>query len=116
MGCCCYLLFFFGFFRSGEITVPSTTSFQQRVHLAWGDVSVDNAHTPTSLRIKLKKSKTDQLRNGVDVYVGRINSPLCPVAAGLDYMAVHGPDPGPFFRFTNGSHSQNLSLHNMYSM
>ena len=39
----------------------------------------------------------------MDVYVGRINSPLCPVGAGLDYMAVRGPDPGPFFRFANGS-------------
>ena len=68
---------FFGFFRSGEITVSSTTS---RVHRAWGNVSVDDAHTPTSLRIKLRKSETDQLGNSVDVYVGRIDSPLCPVS------------------------------------
>ena len=51
---------------------------------------MDDAHTPTSLRIKLKKSKTDQLGYAVDVYVGRIDSLLCPVGAGLDYMVAIG--------------------------
>ena len=46
-----------------------------------GDVSVGNTHFPTSLRLRLRKSKTDQLGNGVDVYVGRTDSPLCLVGA-----------------------------------
>ena len=62
----------FGFFRAGEITVPSISSFNPSVHLAWGDVSIDNRYSPTALRISLKKSKTDQLGNGVYVYVGKI--------------------------------------------
>jgi len=33
------------------------------------------------------------------VYVGKKDTQLCPVGAGLDYMAM---DPGPFFRFLNG--------------
>ena len=94
---------FFGFFRSGEITVPSTSSFNPSIHLAWGDVSVDNPHSPTTLKLRLKKSKTNQLGNGVDVYVGRTDSPLCPVGAGLDYMVARGSDPGPFFKFSDGS-------------
>ena len=65
-------------------------------------MSVDNRHSPTALRISLKKSKTDQLGNGVDVYVGKVDSPLCPVGAGLDYMATRGSNSGPFFRFSNG--------------
>ena len=97
------IICFFGFFRSGEITVPSTTSFNPKIHLAWGDVSVDDTNSPTTLRIRLKTSKTDQLGNGVDVYVGRTDSPLCPVGAGLDYMAARGFEPGPFFRFSDGS-------------
>lgn len=28
---------FFGFFRSGEITVPSAAAFNTAIHLAWGD-------------------------------------------------------------------------------
>ena len=67
-------------------------------------MSVDNRHSPIVLRISLKKSKTDQLGNGVDVYVGKVYSPLCicPVGAGLDYMATRGLNSGPFFRFSNG--------------
>ena len=37
------------FFHSGEITIPSITSFQPNVHLACGDISADDAHTPTSI-------------------------------------------------------------------
>ena len=66
--------------------MPSISSFNPNVSLAWGDVSVDDKHSPTALRNSLKKSKTDQLGNGVDVYVRRIDSPLYPVGAGSDYI------------------------------
>ena len=39
-------LCFFGFFRSGELTVPSATAFDERFHLAWGDVAVDDSNPP----------------------------------------------------------------------
>ena len=93
---------FFGFFRSGEITIPSVNSFDPSRHLAWGDVSLDSVLEPTTLKIHLKKSKTDQLKKGVDVYIGKTNCPLCPVGAGVDYMSIRGSDPGPFFKFSNG--------------
>ena len=63
---------FFGFFHSGEITVPSLNSFDPSSHLAWGDVSLDNVLDPTMLKVHLRKSKTDQLKKGVDVYIGKI--------------------------------------------
>ena len=93
---------FFGFFRSGEITVPSVSSFDPSSHLAWGDMSLDNVLEPTTLKIHLKRSKTDQLKKGVDVYIGRTGCSLCPVGAGVDYMSIRGSDPGPFFKFING--------------
>jgi len=93
---------FFGFFCSGEITVPPIKSFNSAIHLSWGDVLMDNLSSPTLLRIKLRRSKTDQLGEGVYMYVGKTDSPLCPVGAGLDYMAALGWNPGPFFKFTNG--------------
>jgi len=58
-------LCFFGFFRSGEITVPSLTSFVTSKHLAWGDIAVDNVDNPQTIKMHLKKSKTDQLGKGV---------------------------------------------------
>ena len=96
------VLCFFGFFRSGEITVPSQNSFDSRKHLSWGDIAVDNQLHPTMLKVKLKQSKTDQFGKGVEVYVGRTSCPLCPVAGVLAYMASRGSQEGAFFKFKNG--------------
>ena len=35
-------LSFFGFFRSGEITIPTLVAFNSSIHLSWGDVAVDS--------------------------------------------------------------------------
>ena len=90
-------LCFYGFFRAGEITIPSTTAFDARVHLAWGDVAVDDATPPSSIRVHLKRSKCDQLGKGVDVFVGKSGDRSCPVAATLLYVRIRGPAVGPFF-------------------
>ena len=90
-------LCFFGFFRSGEITVPTTDTFDPGAHLTFQDVQVDDRRRPQALRIRLKSSKTDPFRVGVDVYVGHTQDELCPVAAVLSYMVARGAGPGPFF-------------------
>ena len=96
-------LCFFGFFRSGEITVPSQAAFNSSQHLAWGDIAVDNRSCPTLLKVHQKRSKCDQLGKGVDVFIGRTDDLLCPVAAVLAYMANRGATDGPFFIHTNGT-------------
>jgi hypothetical protein len=93
---------FFGFFRAGEITVPTQTSFNPARHLSWGDVAVDNKVSPRVLRVVLKYSKTDQLGKGVEVYLGKTGCTLCLVAATAAYMAIRGDQPRQFFRFRNG--------------
>ena len=97
------VLCFFGFFRSGEITVPNAEGFNPTTHLAWGDVAVDSAQSPSLLKIRLKRSKTDQLGQGVDIYVGKTGCPLCPVTAVTAYMVQRGTGGGPFFQFANGA-------------
>ena len=94
---------FFGFFRVGEIMVPSAHSFSSTRHLSWGDVSVDSIAQPTLLKIHLRFSKCDQFGKGVDVFMGRTTNKLCPVSACLAYIAIRGSAPGPFFCFKNGS-------------
>jgi len=96
-------LCFFGFFRSGEITIPSLTSFDTSKHLAWGDIAVDNLDDPQTIKVHLKKSKTDQLGKGVDVYIGKTGCFLCPVAAMMYYLSVRGVQAGPFFVLKNGN-------------
>lgn len=44
--------------------------FDPAKHLSWGDLAADNTEAPTVLRVRLKQSKTDQLRQGVEVFVG----------------------------------------------
>lgn len=92
---------FFGFFRAGEITVPGASTFDARVHLAWGDVSV--SEDGRMLRILLKRSKTDQFMRGTEVFIGATDDDVCPVSAIRDYVARRGTSLGPFFRSTQGS-------------
>lgn len=96
-------LCFFGFFRSGEITVPSREAFDARVHLGWGDVAIDNRTNPQMVKVHLRRSKTDQFGSGVDVVIGKTQDSLCPVAAVCAFMAQRGTSPGPFFVFPDGT-------------
>lgn len=94
-------LCFFGFLRSGELTVPSESGYDAGAHLGVQDVSVDDLSDPQVLQIRLKASKTDPFRVGVNVFVGRTKCKLCPVAAVLSYMTKRGQSPGPLFWFSN---------------
>ena len=84
--CTCY----FGFLRSGEITVPSHAQYKNGAHLSAGDVTVDRANNPSIVRVHIKASKTGPFRKGVFVFVGRTDNRLCPVAAITAYMALRG--------------------------
>lgn len=64
-------LCFFGFFRSGELTVPSAQGFDPTIHLSWGDVAVDNPTNPTAIRVLLKRSG---IEDSVIRTLGRWNS------------------------------------------
>ena len=39
---------------------------------------------------------------GINIFIGKTDNSLCPVAAALSYMVERGVDPGPFFRFQDG--------------
>ena len=81
---------FFGFCRLGEL------------HLAWGDMAVDNPQTASMVRYHLKQSKTDQAGQGVDIMLVRTGLDLRPVTAVLSYEAARGGPAGPFFLMTAG--------------
>jgi hypothetical protein len=62
---------FFGFCRPGEITAPSHAAFDPNVHLLFEDLSVDDPGNPQLITLRIKQSKTDQLRNGADITLAR---------------------------------------------
>ena len=93
---------FFGFFHSGEITVPSRNAYNPKAHLSWGDVTVGSHSSPSIVRVHLKWMKCDQFGKGVDVFIGRTNDDICPVVALLTYMVQRRQQEVPFFRFRDG--------------
>ena len=90
--------------RSGELLPASELLLASDNQLTpasggikWGDVMVDDARTPSMLKVHLRVSKCDQFGKGVDVFVGKSNTLRCPVVAVVAYMAARGQRPGPFF-------------------
>ena len=97
---CC--LAFFAFLRAGEMTVPGDDSYDPSVHLSISDISVDNQKNPSIMCIKIKQSKTDPFRRGINLFVGKTDSTLCPISAMLSYLCARGMVAGPLFRFKDG--------------
>ena len=93
---------FFGFLRAGEVTVPSDTTYDEGAHLNFADVAVDSYIDPQMIKVRIKASKTDPFRLGVDIYLGRTRKELCPIAAILPYLLQRGSGPGPLFKFADG--------------
>ena len=88
--------------RAGEITVPSQDAYDPTSHLSFNDIAVDAHTNPTVMEIRVKASKTDPFRRGVNLYIGRTNNDLCPIAAMMAYLAIRGGSEGPLFRFKSG--------------
>ena len=74
-----------------------------RLHLAVGDLAVDNPEDPGMLQIDLKQSKTHQFHRGTNVCMGRTRDELCPVAAMMAYLAIRGTSKlGALFQLPKG--------------
>ena len=93
---------FFGFLRCGEMTVPNDSAYDPTVHLNPEDIKVDHPSNPSVVQVRIKASKTDPFRKGVNLYLGKTGSSLCPVAAILSYLCVRGTGPGPLFKYGDG--------------
>ncbi len=98
-----FSLCFFGFLRSGEITVPNLQSYDPSVHLNYSDISADDAHHPSIIQVKIKASKTDPFRHGISIHIGKTNNSLCPVSALLSYLSIRGNHPGLLFHFKDST-------------
>ena len=97
-------LAFFAFLRVGEFTSPTTDKYDPKVHLSFSDISTDNQQSPSMVFVQLKQSKTDQLRKGVTIVLGRTKQfLLCPVSSLMGYLVVRGNTPGPLFTWSNGT-------------
>lgn len=93
---------YFGFLRASEFTVPNLSSFSASLHLSVQDIAGNSSSAPSSMRIRIKGSKTDPFRKGSFVHIGLGRHPLCAIQAMMPYLASRGDAPGPLFLFTSG--------------
>ena len=96
------MFIFFAFLWAREMTAPSDGAYDASVHLSVQDIAVDDSINPSVIRIRIKQSKTDPFRKGVDLYVGKTGSQLCPVTSMLTHICSRGMAAGPLFRFKDG--------------
>ena len=98
-----YCLAFFGFLRVSEFTIPTEGSYDPFCHLSLSDIAVDNRkNSHLLLQLFLKQSKTDPFKQGVQVYMGTTDSPVCPIRAILSYLGKRSRQPGLFFITKDG--------------
>ena len=90
---CCVA--FLSFLRVSEFT--STTPFDPTKHLSFYDVQFLPGSPSPALRLRIKSSKTDQLRQGCFVYISRSGHSTCAVDALLADANLRSSSPGPYF-------------------
>ena len=93
-------LAFFGLLRVSEFCAPKSTTFDPTCHLLVDDVAIDVSTQVVTVR--LKASKSDPFRIGVNVRVGATPGPLCPVQAMARFLFIRGSSAGPLFTLHNG--------------
>ena len=93
---------FFGFFRAGEFTVPSAGAYDPETHLNLSDLALDSHTSPSMVRLAIKQSKTDPFRQGVEIFLGKTGTAICPVNALVQYIGIRPPNPGPLFILSTG--------------
>ena len=86
------------FLRAGEFIIQAGEQFDPSTHLTPRDVQVNDLANPSMLKIKIKLSKTDQWREGVDLFVGKTGNQLCLVPANIAFLAVRGQNDAPLFK------------------
>lgn len=72
--------------------------YDSSIHLNMADIAVDSTVNPVTAKVRIKASKTDQFRKGVDIYLGRTYNQLCPVEALMTFVAIRGKEQGFLFR------------------
>ena len=98
---CC--LGFFGFLRAAEFTAPPPgKDFNAGVYLSLQDIALDSRSSASLVRVKIKCSKTDPFRQGVEIYLGGSFNELCSVEMIIAYLTTREERAGPFFQFHNG--------------
>ena len=94
--CLCY----FGSLRLGEFIASDLAAAPS---LSVSDVAVDSHDSLTFIKLKLHWAKTDPFRKGVDIFLIRSGTTLCPVVALLRYLAIRPKKEGTLLIHADGT-------------
>ncbi|CAC5378899.1 unnamed protein product [Mytilus coruscus] len=75
---------FYGFMRCGEFTVLKANQFDPSVNLCIGDIMFHK----DMIVLKLKQSKTDPFRKGIDIQLHKVQNQICPFKILVKYLQV----------------------------
>ena len=70
--------------------------------MSCADIAIDSHLNPTTIRVYIKCSKTDQFHEGIHIYISKTDNDLCLVAAMVSYLAHRPSSPGPLFILKDG--------------
>ena len=75
---------FYGFMRCGEFTVLKAINFDPSVNLCLGDILFQKDVAV----LKLKQSKTDPFRKGINIQLHQVQNHICPYKILIKYLKV----------------------------
>jgi len=79
---------FFGFLHCSDFTIPSQLIYNLAAHLLIEYLAIDSTTTPAVVKLTIRQSETNTFRKGVDLYLGKTETDLCPILAILPYLVV----------------------------
>ena len=91
------------FFTRWGFTVSAPQAYDPDVHLHLSDLALDSHSNPFVVQLRIKESKTDPFRQGINIFLGKTDIAICPVQAVIQYITVHSPNPGPLFMLSEGT-------------
>ena len=72
-------------------------AYDPDVHLNLSDLALDSHINPSVVQLRIKQSKMDPFRQGINIFLGKTDVAICPVQTVIQYIAVRSPNPGPLF-------------------
>ena len=94
-------LAFFGFLRSGELTL---STLKTPTPISAADVELIPPHAPSSIRVFLKRAKSDTFGKGVNIFLRQTAGDICPVTELANYLTRRPQKAqGSLFIYEDGS-------------
>ena len=94
------LIAYYAFMRVSEFTTPCAISYKPDNSLMRSDIKLKNK----VISINIRRSKTDQYRQGKKAIIAENKTLLCPVKALKKYLKYRGINEGPLFIFESGEY------------